>query len=1185
MHFAKLRLTGFKSFVEPTELMIEPGLTGVVGPNGCGKSNLVEALRWVMGENRVKQMRGGEMDDVIFAGTTSRPARNLAEVSLLVDNASRKAPAAYNDQTEFEVVRRIERGQGSAYRVGGRDVRARDVQLLFADCASGSHSPALVSQGRIGAIIQAKPTDRRQLLEEAAGITGLRSRRHEAELKLKAAEQNLSRLDDVLRTLNDQLAALKKQARQAARYRSMSDLIRNAEAISLHLAWREATAGRDTAAERFTAAETAVAEVAGRAAHAATELANAQSLLPDLRKAEAEAAAKLTRLGVAREQLDAEEQRVNVALSDLSARLAQLAADMERERTQAADAEAALARLAAERADIEQTDITAADQAREVESELNGARSDVETLDAELARATEAVAKTEAERASLARQIAELSERAGKLEARLAQTKAERERLDAAAIEFDPKLREAEAKVADAEATLERTRQDAETAETQLRAVQEEENGAREALRTAEAELARIDAEATALTAVLKSVSSGQDYTPVLDQITVVPGYEAALGAALGEDLAFPLDASAPTHWRQVESLGAAPALPPGTEPLSRYVTAPTALERRLSQIAVVESESQGADVARLLAQGQRAVSRDGALWRWDGLTARAGAPSAAATRLAQRNRLDELNASRGAAVATLEGAKARYAAAQATRGEAQARDREARAVTQRISQELLGLRDARAALARQAAAEAARIAGLAEQIERLSQDLADHETRRESATQTLAALPDPAAAREKLVEDRAELGRRRQRLAELESARDRLTREAEARMRRRSEIANDSTAWGARLDAARRHLDQLAERELQAQEEQARLAARPAEIEAERNALFDHLRNAEAERQHAADRLAEAETAVSEADHRLKDVEHEHGAAREERVRCEGALQQAEHDLAELIGRIRERVDCAPEETLTVGGLEPNDELPGKEQIEARLERLVRERDTMGPVNLRAEQEMEEVEGQVNGLQAEKDDLVQAIARLRQGIASLNREGRERLTAAFETVNNHFQQLFEKLFGGGKAHLELAQPPAPPPPAMNPDGTPVNAAEAAVYEETVKRREDPLEAGLEVFASPPGKKLQNLSLLSGGEQALTALSLLFGVFLTNPAPICVLDEVDAPLDDANVDRFCVLLDHISSTTGTRFVVVTHHRLTMAKMDRLFGVTMAERGVSQLVSVDLRQAERMRATA
>src|SRR5258708_446377 len=450
MHFAKLRLAGFKSFVESTELLIEPGLTGVVGPNGCGKSNLVEALRWVMGENRVKQMRGGEMDDVIFAGTTSRPARNLAEVAVFVEKVERRAPAAYKDQTEFEVGRRIERGQGSAYRVAGRDVRARDVQLVFADAASGAHSPALVSQGRIGAIIQGKPTDRRQLLEEAAGITGLHSRRHEAELKLKAAEVNLARLDDVLRTWNEQLAALKKQARQAARYRSMSDLIRKAEALALHLAWTEATAARTAAAEHFAVAETNVAEISGRAAHAAPEPANAQRRRPDLRRAEAGAAARLTRLGVAREQLDAEEARAQAALADIAARLTQLAADMERERAQAADAETALARLAAERTEIEGTDIAAADQAREVEADLNRVKTHVETLDAELARATAAVAKTEAERASLAREIGELSERAAKLEARLAQTKAERERLDAAALEFDPQLKAARAKVTDA---------------------------------------------------------------------------------------------------------------------------------------------------------------------------------------------------------------------------------------------------------------------------------------------------------------------------------------------------------------------------------------------------------------------------------------------------------------------------------------------------------------------------------------------------------------------------------------------------------------------------------------------------------------------------------------------------------------------------------------------------------------
>jgi chromosome segregation protein len=1122
------------------------------------------------------------MDDVIFAGTTSRPSRNLAEVSLLIDNAQRKAPAAYNDQTEFEIVRRIERGHGSAYRIGGREVRARDVQLLFADAATGAHSPALVSQGRIGAIIQAKPTDRRALLEEAAGITGLHSRRHEAELKLKAAEANLARLADVLTTLDAQHQALKKQARQAARYRSMSDLIRRAEAISLHLAWNDTTAGRNAAAERLTAAESVVAEIAGRAARAATELANAQSVLPDLRKAEAEAAARLTRLGLAREQLDAEEQRVVQALADTEARLVQLAADIERERGQAGDAEAALARLTAELSKIEDAEANAASTTAEIDGQLNTARFDVETLDTELARATETVAAAEAERASLSREVAELAERAVRLEARLTEARKQRATLEAAAAEFDPQVRAAKDKVTEAEAALAAAQEAAKTVEIQLRAAQDEETTARDVLRAAEADLARFDAEAAALIAVLKGPDA-HGHPPVLDQISVIPGYEAALGAALGDDLAAPVHDEAPTHWRAIDAIEEAPQLLTGIVPLSQYVTAPPALARRLAQIGVVEDPAQGPAAARYLLQGQRLVSRDGAMWRWDGYTIRAGAPSAAVMRLAQRNRLDELQAIRATAAGTVDAARAGFTAAQEMVRAAQSRDREAREAAQGLYAATTQARDLHAALAQQVAADAAKLAGLNGQMDRLAQDLADQAAQHDAATERLGRLPDTTAAREKLAQDRAELGRRRSRLNELESTRLGLTRETEARASRRSAIADEAKAWTGRLDAALRQLEQLAARRAQTIDERDRLAARPAEIATERNALMDRLNEAEAARRQEADRLAIAETAVADADRALKAVEAEHGTAREERVRCEAAVQQAEHDLQELTNRIRERLDCTPEETLSVGGLEPSDDLPSREQITTRLERLIRERDTMGPVNLRAEQEVEEIEVQIAGLQGERDDLVQAIAKLRQGINSLNREGRERLLAAFEAVNKHFQELFVKLFGGGRAHLSLVSPPPPPPPVPtpNPDGTmpeplPVEAA---------PHNDDPLEAGLEVFASPPGKKLQSLTLLSGGEQALTALALLFAVFLTNPAPICVLDEVDAPLDDANVDRFCSLLDHISRSTGTRFVVVTHHRLTMARMDRLFGVTMAEQGVSQLVSVDLRQAERMRATA
>ncbi len=1166
MQFTKLRLAGFKSFVESTEFVIEPGLTGIVGPNGCGKSNLVEALRWVMGENRVKQMRGGEMDDVIFAGTTSRPARNVAEVALFIENTSRKAPSAYNDLSEIEIARRIERGEGSAYRIGGREARARDVQLFFADIASGAHSPALVSQGRIGAIINAKPTERRALLEEAAGITGLHSRRHEAELKLKAAEANLARLDDVLRTLDAQFQGLKKQARQAARYRNMSDLIRRAEAILYTLRWRQASAARAATAERLAAAERLVADITGRAAAAATELAEAESRLPELRRSEAEAAASLARLTIAREQLEAEEARVAAALAQAEARLVQLDADTARERAQAADAETALARIAEERESLSDAEIAAADQARETENALSAQRVVVEDGDAAIARATEAVAAAEAERTALRRTVADLAERAERLRQRVAETEAERASVEAATIEA-ARHGEAEARVAAAEAAVESSRQAAEAAEAARRSAQEEERGAREALRQAEADLGRIDAEMAGLARILGASATGDLFAPVLDQIRAVPGYETALGAALGDDLTAPIDASAPVHWRVVDAPGDAPALPGGAEPLSNFVTAPAALARRLSQIGVVADDESGEIIARSLVQGQRLVSRSGALWRWDGFTVRAGTPTAAATRLAQRNRLGELEQQRGGALAVAEAAQARFARAVEAGRAAESQDTAAREAARAAFGESQAARAAQAELARAAAAQSARLAALSEQAERLAAELADHAARHAESDSKLAGLPDPSAAREQLVRDRDALAGERSKLAELQATVHRLSREAEARSHRLKALTEEGAQWRARVESAQRQLEVLTERVAETTAERDRLASRPAEIAAERDALFGRLQEAERKRKDAADALAGAENQTAEAERRLKAIESELGSAREQRVREEASLEQADQGMTELTQRIRERLDCAPEETLAAGDLDAEDELPELPQIESRLERLTKERDTMGPVNLRAEQEAAELEQQMNTLQSEKDDLVRAIARLRQGISSLNREGRDRLLGAFEQVNKHFQELFVKLFGGGRAHLSLATSLPPEAPDQPP------------------REVDPLEAGLEVMASPPGKKLQTLSLLSGGEQALTALALLFAVFLSNPAPICVLDEVDAPLDDANVDRFCTLLEHIGTTTGTRFVVVTHHRMTMARMDRLFGVTMAERGVSQLVSVDLAGAERMRATA
>ena len=1153
VQFNKLRLTGFKSFVESTELSIQSGMTGIVGPNGCGKSNLVEALRWVMGETSAKRMRGGEMDDVIFGGTGNRPARNVAEVVLTLDNADRRVPAMFNDSDDIEISRRIDRGEGSTYKVNGKESRARDVQLLFADISAGAHSTALVSQGRVGAIVNAKPTDRRSLLEEAAGITGLHSRRHEAELRLKAAEANLARLDDVIITLESQLAALKKQARQASRYRNLQDHIRRAEAVLFHLQWQDARQRLDYAEQTLMAAETQVVSLTSAAAIAATRQSEAATILPSLRHAEAEAAAELQRLTIARGALDKEEERIQQARNDADRQLRENEGDQQRESAFTADAAAAAARLTEERAAIEETAGEEAAIAEETQRRVEGAQSEVDESEAELGRLTQDFAAAEARAQSLVRRLDELQQRRQRLGGRAQEVDAERQRLSAE-IENDSETQSARTAVAEAEAALEEAQAALANIEAQRASAGEAESQARSQLQQAQDARARLKAEADALSAIF--ANSDEDmWPPLIDSLTVAPGYETAIAAALGDDLQASTDLGAPTHWREGDVAADAPALPGGVSALSQFVTGSAALMRRLSQIGVVADEATCRNLGPQLKQGQRLVSQDGAMWRWDGFTIAAGTETAAATRLKQRNRLRELDSALSDAEARLAEVEALFGNA---RDEAQNlidRERSQRQSLQNAYNSARQARDNAARTEQKATQMQSRLAAIAEQAEAVAGDIAELEATLEQTATERAELPDLDEARHRINELRPEVAERRTRLVEARSALDRLQREAQQRQTRMLAIADELRSWESRGAQARAHLDELVERREHLIAEIERLAALPEEIAQQRRDLMDLLEVSEAKRRDAADALASAETALTEADRGLKGEEGKLVEARENRVRAEAAISQAKEAAETLTERIREKLECSPAEVLGMAELDPSEALPGRDETEQRLSKLLRERENIGPVNLRAETESNELDQQLAGMQTERADLINAVSRLRQGIASLNREGRERLLAAFELVNGHFTSLFTRLFGGGKAHLQLTE------------------------------AEDPLDAGLEIFASPPGKKLQVLSLLSGGEQALTALALLFAVFLVNPAPICVLDEVDAPLDDANVERFCNLVQELAASSGTRFLVITHHRLTMARMDRLYGVTMAERGVSQLVSVDLQEVGELRAAS
>ncbi|MGB0670737.1 MAG: chromosome segregation protein SMC [Rhodospirillales bacterium] len=1153
LKFSKLRLSGFKSFVDATEVLIDDGLTGVVGPNGCGKSNLVEALRWCMGETSAKEMRGKDMDDVIFGGTSNRPARNIAEVVLSLDNGERKAPAQFNDFEDLEVSRKIEREKGSTYRVNGKEVRARDVQLLFADSATGARSTAMVSQGRIGTVINSKPQQRRLLLEEAAGITGLHSRRHEAELRLKGAETNLTRLDDILVTLDAQEQSLRKQARQATRYRNLSDHIRKAEATYFHLRWTTALNDLDAQRARYRELERKVGELTGLTGAANVKEAEQAAGIPGLREAEAEAAAGLQRLVIEREGLEREEARIAEAAAEARRRLAQAEGDLAREGALAADAEAATLRLGEEAEGLRQASAGEEEARNEAGRLLEAINGTVADLDGRLAATTQGLAEVEARRKALERSIADRRERAARLQQRHDQASRQLAEVEAAGIN-PADLEAARETLAGAEADLGEARTEAETAEQARQSLQVRAQEADRTAREAQTAFTRLEGEERALAKLLEP-ATGSDWRAVLDDLSVDNGFEAAIGAALGEDLDAPLDGSAPVHWRDMGVMAEIPALPAGTEPLSTHVKAPTALARRLSQIGVVADDEAGAALAPALKAGQRLVSRDGALWRWDGFRIQAGAPTPAAQRLEQKNRLAQLRLDLEQARLRAEAEKAAAEAAQAQVTAAQAAEREARARTGEAQTRLDAARQTESRLAAKAAEQSSRLEGLRGQVAQADLDLADARARLTEAEQQQSDLADTEVAKAQADVLRSELAEARRIQMEHQTTFNGLVREAEARARRIQAIGNEIQSWRDRGAGAEGRRGELETRRAETAAEIERLAGLPDEIAAKRRNLLVAIETAETQRTQAADALAAAENGLANIKRDLKQAEQALQGAREEMVRAEGAVEQGRQLCRDLTERIRERLSCAPEQCLELSEIEPDKDLPDLEAVERKVDRLLRERDTMGPVNLRAEQEINELQEQVTTLRSERDDLIQAIDKLRQGINELNREGRQRLLASFAEVNTHFQELFVRLFGGGKAYLELTE------------------------------SDDPLQAGLEIMASPPGKKLQVLSLLSGGEQALTALSLLFAVFLTNPAPICVLDEVDAPLDDANVDRFCTMLDEMAAEGRTRFLVITHHRMTMSRMHRLFGVTMSERGVSQLVSVDLARAEAIRATA
>ncbi len=1131
----RLRIAGFKSFAEAAMVELRPGLTGVVGPNGCGKSNVVEALRWAMGEANARTLRGAEMDDVIFAGTGLRAARNIAEVTIVLEDTAGLLPGSLAGAAELEVVRRIERGGGSQYRVNGHELRARDVQTLFADLASGARASAMVSQGRVAALIAARPEERRQLLEEAAGITGLHSRRAEAVTRLRAAELNLERAGDARAAREAELATLRRQARQAARARALGDEAATAEAALLALQQARAVLARLDALDALARAEASVDQASANAALSAEAAHEAAALLPALRDAETAARDALERARIARQGVAVEAARAEAARAEAERRWTQLSRDLAHAESQSTAAVAAEARLRTEAAQLAAAQDDAPAQLAHATAAAASTAKAAQDAEAAAAAAIERSARLVAEQAGAlqARRLA--GDRARRAEAEHRRLEAEQHQAAAATLPA-ARLAAAEAALAAAEAQLADANDAADRAE-RLRADRATAAAAAHAARgPAEAALSACLAELRALEEVL-ATRPAEGWAPVMDRITVPPGLEAAVAAALGDGLTAAEDASAGRHWRALP----APLVTAGT--LAELVAAPPALARALAAVALVASPEAGQAAQPSLAPGRSVVTREGGLWRWDGYAAAPGAADSAAhaaVRLRQRNRLAGLRQRHAEAAAAQATARDACRRADAAVAESAAAEQAARAARRAAEPQPERARAALATLRSQAAQAEARLAAAAAALARAEPEATAAATAEAEARAALDAIADPAAARAAAEAARSAQAAARTEAAAAARALDARHRDDHARQARQRTLLAEQEDWRLRsAEAVIRTTDLRARQaELAAARDASeaapgQTAARVAQATAaEAAALSAH--------QDAAGRSTEAAAASAAAGRSAQQADAKLAAAREAMLRAEAATTAAETALAAVLERVRATTTPLP----GAPDLSPAAEAAAR----ARAERARREFGAVGPVNLLAESAAAELEQAAALDAANCEELAAAVAKLRSALGHLNREGRERLAAIFAQVDGFFQALFARMFGGGRAQLALVG------------------------------SDDPLEAGLEIYAQPPGKKLTSLTLLSGGEQALTALCLIFATFRCTPSPLCVLDEVDAPFDDANVARFCDLLQTLVAETGTRFLVITHHALTMARMDRLYGVTMQERGVSTLLGVDLETA-------
>ncbi len=1139
MKFKSIRISGFKSFLEPTEIDLNEGLTGIVGPNGCGKSNIVEAIKWVMGENSARQMRGEGMDDVIFSGSNERPARNFAEVTIKLDNTEKKAPAIFNQFDEIEISRKIERDKGSTYRVNSKQVRARDVQLIFADTATGARSSGIVSQGRISQIIEYSLEDRRIILEEAANIKGLHNRRHEAELKLNGATDNLSRLLDIENTYNEQLIELEKQGRKAARYRSVGDRLRKAEA-SLFLSLL------NTAEKEFDELETKFEKSKNNVEEAQINLSkNTKSKLeifnrlPELRKIETEKAAILQSLNISKIRLEEEEATSKFTLNNVLNQITQIETDIKREIEIKDDANKTIANLLLEKEKLQLDTKDFTTKKNDASKKVNELKIKSEDADAKLSSINSEIFSIKSDKSDLENRINNLKEKIKNSEDQKSQFNITKDKklID----EHYKKRVNIEKLIKEESSKLELIKKQLETKEN-LNINLKEKKG-------------KIDYDLNVMRADLHSLSSLLGYDEFKNNtleatIDDIGNLQDAIGSVLGETILAPVKSDNSeeqniSYWKEITAKFEE-KLPNGATPIISRIKKNSILDIALIGIGIVENEKIALKLQKELSFGQALTTLKGGLWRWDGYVQPLGVQNSYSERLQQitklRNLQDELPSKEKEEVTIVNEINQNELELNKFFGTT----KEIESKINLLNNELNDTKISISSLDSKINSSNILLKEHQNILDTSQKELVDLEKLSEKSVNLPTLLADELKIRNAADQCRNEL-------TDAMAAEQQIRNQESYQQRTLMQINNQKYDWENRKDEAETRIKSLELRLDDLKEDKSRLEKLPDNFVEKANELNIKIETAEQKRNLAADKLVQTETLLNEAEKLEKSSEQNLASFREDMIKVEAALNLASTKIENIEDRVFEKLRVKSKQLKDIVNLSNNEELNTSiETLEKTVQRLLNERESLGAVNLRAEEEMNEMRQKIELMSKERVDLELAIEKLKSGIFELNKEGRQRLKDSFELVNKNFKNLFKELFGGGDAELKLVGD------------------------------DDPLKAGLEILASPPGKKMQLLSLLSGGEQALTAISLIFSVFLCNPAPICILDEVDAALDDSNVSRFCNLLDKIVDETETYFLVVTHHRLTMAKMNRLFGVTMEQKGISRLVSVDLEQANKIK---